>query len=153
MAAVVLFKGAGEMASGAARRLLLAGFRVVMTELAQPLCVRRGVSFAESIYSTKATVESVTAIAVRTIDDIKAAWERGEIAVSIDPDCDLLRSLQPVIVVDARLAKRNLGTRLDHAELVIGLGPGFTAGRDVHAVVETNRGHNLGRVLQRCGGR
>ena len=144
---IVLFKGAGEMASGAARRLRMAGFRVVMTELAQPLCVRRQVSFAECIYAGKTTVENVTAVSVSTIAEIESAWMQGAIAVSVDPECNLLRVLLPSVVIDARLAKRNLGTKLSDAELVIGLGPGFTAGRDVHAVVETNRGHNLGRVF------
>jgi len=147
MEAVVLFKGAGEMASGAARRLHLAGFRVVMTELAQPLCVRRTVSFAECVYNGRTTVEDVQASSAKTLEEIETVWERGEIAVSVDPECKLLHELRPSIVIDARLAKRNLGTKISDAELVIGLGPGFAAGQDVHAVVETNRGHNLGRVF------
>jgi len=134
------------MASGAARRLRLAGFSVVMTELAEPLCVRRAVSFAECVYNAETIVEGVKAKYAADSGEITSILDQGDIAVYVDPECDLLSKWKPSIVVDARLAKRNLGTKSNEAKIVIGLGPGFVVGADVHAVVETNRGHNLGRV-------
>jgi xanthine dehydrogenase accessory factor len=143
---LILFKGAGEMASGAARRLRLAGFPIVMTELPEPLCVRRKVAFAESVYGGETSVEGIRAVHVRELSEISSVLDKGDIAVFVDPACNLLGELRPSIVIDARLAKKNLGTKSSDAKIVLGLGPGFIVGTDVHAVIETNRGHNLGRV-------
>lgn len=128
-------------------RLWHAGFRVVMTELEKPLAIRRTVAFSEAVYNGEATVEGVTARHVKSSMEIESTWNEDVIPVIVDPHADNIVALQPTVVVDAILAKRNLGTRIHDAPLVIGLGPGFTAGQDVHAVVETNRGHYLGRVL------
>jgi xanthine dehydrogenase accessory factor len=128
-------------------RLHHAGFRIVMTELEQPVAIRRTVAFAEAVYSGETTVEGLTARRVRNATEIRAAWDNNVIPVVVDPEAESVAALKPEVVVDAILAKCNLGTRIDDAPLVIGLGPGFTAGQDVHAVVETNRGHYLGRVL------
>ncbi len=143
----VLIRGAGDLATGVAMRLWHAGFRVVMTELERPLAIRRTVAFSEAVYNGEATVEGVTARHVKGSMEIESAWNENVIPVIVDPDAESIVALEPTVVVDAILAKRNLGTRIHDAPLVIGLGPGFTAGQDVHAVVETNRGHYLGRVL------
>lgn len=142
----VLFRGAGDLVSGSIRRLHLAGLGVACTELARPLCVRRLVSFAEAVYSGRVTVEGVTAVRAAP-DEIDAVWDRGHVPVVVDPDLAILGSRSFDVLVDGTMAKRNLGTRIDHAPCVIALGPGFTTGRDCHAVVETLAGHDLGRVI------
>ena len=144
----IVIKGAGEMASAVAWRLYMANFKkILMLETAHPLAVRRRVSFCEALHDGSQTVEGVQAIGVGAIGEIHAAWGQGRIAVAADPKWLLLQQVRPKVVVDAILAKKNLGTRMTDAELVIGLGPGFTAGQDVHMIIETNRGHNLGRIL------
>jgi xanthine dehydrogenase accessory factor len=143
---LVIVRGGGDLGTGVAYRLHRAGFSVMVTELARPLCVRRAVSFAEAVYAGRLTLEGVTARLAGDPLDGMAFTVLGEVPIVIDADNTVVPRMRPGIVVDARLAKRNLGTRLHDAPLVIGLGPGFTAGRDCHAVVETNRGHNLGRV-------
>lgn len=144
---LVVIKGAGDLASGVAFRLVRCGFPVVMTELAQPLAVRRAVSFAEAVYAGTADVEGITAIRASTLADVRAALAGGRIPVLVEPAAGTYASLAPDVVVDAIMAKSNTGTSLTEAPLVIALGPGFEAGRDCHAVVETHRGHTLGRVL------
>jgi xanthine dehydrogenase accessory factor len=143
---LILVRGAGDLGTGVAYRLHRAGFTVMVTDLAQPTCVRRAVSFAEAMYAGSITVEGVTAVRVDDPMVGMAHTIMREIPVVVD-DRSVLERMRPAIVVDARLAKRNLDTRIRQAKLVIGLGPGFTAGRDCHAVVETNRGHHLGRVF------
>lgn len=147
---VIGIKGAGEMASGIAVRLTRAGFRrTFMMEIKNPLAVRRKVSFCEAIYDGKIGVEGIEAIRAKDEGDILKAWEKGRIPVIVDPRWSLISRIQPQIVIDAIIAKRNLGTTLKDATLVIGLGPGFTAQVDVHRVIETMRGHDLGRVIER----
>ncbi|MGC8494127.1 MAG: selenium-dependent molybdenum cofactor biosynthesis protein YqeB [Syntrophobacteraceae bacterium] len=144
----IVFKGAGEMASGVAARLFRANLRrIVMLETAAPMAIRRFVSFSEAIHDETMTVEGIEAVRSRGKVEVFEAWRSGKIAVSADPKWESLRDLEPDIVVDAILAKRNLGTNIWEAPLVIALGPGFTAGLDCHVVVETNRGHNLGRLI------
>lgn len=143
---LVVILGAGDMATGIACRLWRSGFPVVMTELAQPTVVRRTVAFAQSVYDGKAEVEGITAVHVDLAAVTKTVQD-GLIPVVIDPYRDSIAALRPGAVVDAIMAKKNTGTMLSDASLVIGVGPGFTPGQDVHAVVETMRGHNLGRVL------
>lgn len=145
---IVGIKGAGEMASGVAWRLYMANFRrIYMMEVAQPLAVRRLVSFCEAVYDKTQTVEAVTAALVADKAAIHKAWANDRIAVIVDLGWSTLERIRPDVVVDAILAKKNLGTSVAEAPLVIGLGPGFRAGRDAHMVIETNRGHNLGRVI------
>ena len=145
---IIAIKGAGEMASAIAWRLYMANFRkILMLEIANPLAVRREVSFCDAVYDGEKYVEKVKGLRVQNPDEIKVCWEKGEIAVVVDPQWQTLKLLQPMVIVDAVLAKKNLGTNRDEASLVIGLGPGFTAGKDVHLVIETNRGHNLGRII------
>ncbi len=144
---IVVIKGAGEMASAVAWRLHMANIRkILMLEIVAPLAVRREVSFCEAVHEGQKSVEEVTAVKVDA-GGIQAAWDRSRIAVAVDPSWEMLAGLKPDVVVDAILAKKNLGTHKAEAPLVIGLGPGFVAGRDVHMVVETNRGHHLGRII------
>jgi xanthine dehydrogenase accessory factor len=145
---VVLIRGAGEMASGVAHRLYRSQFKLCMTEVPHPLAVRREVSFAEAVYEGEKTVEGVRAKLIAKPDEIKLGWKSGFIPILIAPEIKKIREfLNPDILVDAIMAKRNLGTHLEDAPLVIGLGPGFSAGRDVHIVIETNRGHHLGKMI------
>jgi xanthine dehydrogenase accessory factor len=139
-------KGAGDLATGVIHRLRRVGFPVIATELPQPTVIRRTVAFAEAIYAGRVTVEGITGVCVADGAAADAVLNHGEVPVLVDPDAALLLGFQPLALVDAILAKHNTGTRLDDAPVVIALGPGFTAGQDVHAVIETNRGHNLGRV-------
>lgn len=146
MEQLVLIKGAGDLATGIAYRLFRSGFQVVMTELVQPMVIRRTAAFAEAIFSGQAVVEGV--IAVKTeFADVLTVINKGQIPVVVDPEGMLVKELQPLVVVDAILAKKNIGTNVQDASIVIGVGPGFTAGKDVHAVVESKRGHYLGRVI------
>ena len=145
--ALVIVKGAGDLASGVIARLHRAGFAVVATELEQPTTVRRTVAFSEAVYAGEVTIEDVRARRLTNLEEIQQAWNDGVVPVLVDPHWAVVQALRPAVLVDAIMAKRNLGTHLSDASVVIGLGPGFTAGIDVHAVVETNRGHDLGRVL------
>jgi xanthine dehydrogenase accessory factor len=144
---VVLIRGGGEVASGVAHRLALARCRVCITETPDPQAVSRGVAFSEAIYYGKKEVEGIVARHVTSFSGITRAWQEGEIAIIIDPEAAIRSALNPEVVVDAIMAKRNLGTRITDAPLVIGLGPGFRAGKDVHMVVETNNSQSLGRVI------
>ena len=145
---VVGIKGAGEMATGVAWYLYQANIRsIFMMEIAVPLAVRRRVSFCEAVHAKRHTVMDITAIRVVQPRQIRSAWSEGKIAVTIDPGWSTIGKIKPDIVVDAILAKKNLGTTLFEAPLVIGLGPGLNAGSDAHVVIETNRGHDLGRLI------
>lgn len=145
---LVLIRGAGDLASGVAIRLHRSGFPVVMTEIERPLAVRRTVAFAQAVFDGVCRVEEVTGRRC-CIEEVAAVIAQDEIAIVVDPHGETIRRLQPPIVVDAIMAKRNTGTTLQDAPLVVALGPGFTAGADCHAVIETERGHNLGRVIWR----
>jgi xanthine dehydrogenase accessory factor len=144
---LVLIKGGGDLATGVAARLYRSGFQVVMTELPSPLMVRRTVSFGEAVYEGDVVVEGIHARLVEDAAAARSALARGEIPVLIDPETRCVADLQPGVLVDAVMAKTNTGTCLADAPLVIALGPGFTAGVDCHVVVETNRGHRLGRAI------
>ena len=145
----ILIRGAGDIATGIALRLYRAGMQVVMTDLPAPTAIRRTVCFSQAIILGEMTVEDVTAHRAETPDQAKALLAQGLIPVLADPDCTCRTRLRPDALVDAILAKRNLGTKIDDAPIVVGIGPGFTAGEDCHAVVETMRGHTLGRVIYR----
>lgn len=143
---LVAVKGAGDLATGVIHRLARAGFAVVATELPQPTVVRRTVAFAEAVELGRVTVEALTARRVESIAEVRAVIAAGEIPVVVDADGAMLRQLQPMVLVEATLSKVNSGITMHDAPIVIALGPGYEAGRDVQAVIETNRGHNLGRV-------
>ncbi len=144
---LVVVKGGGDLGTGAAWRLHRAGFRVLVTETAQPTVIRRTVAFASAVYEGSITVDGVTARRVEDEAGIRAAWAADEVPTVVDPQGEWVARLRPQVVVDAIMAKQNTGTRITDAPIVVALGPGFVAGVDCHAVVETNRGHNLGRVI------
>lgn len=144
---LVVIRGAGDMATGIALRLWRAHVRLVMTEVGRPTAIRRTVCFSQAIVHGETTVEGVTARRAETPARALALQEDGVIPVLEDPEAACIQVLRPDAVVDAILAKRNLGTRITDAPVVVGVGPGFTAGVDCHAVVETMRGHYLGRVI------
>ena len=146
---LVLIKGAGDLATGTAVRLYRAGIKVVMTEVARPTAVRRTVAFSQCMYDGAAQVEGISARRAEDAGAARRALERGEVPVLCDPEAAILMELPFDGVVDAILAKRNLGTAITDAPVVLALGPGFTAGVDCHGVVETMRGHDLGRLLTR----
>jgi len=143
----VLIRGGGDLASGVAWRLHHCGFRVLVTEIEKPMAVRRKVSFCEAVYDRTTRVEGVTGVLVKKPDEAGEIWDRGEIPVIVDPLCQFREVIAPSVLIDAILAKKNMGTSIKDAPLVIALGPGFEAGVDAHFVVETNRGHRLGRLL------
>lgn len=146
---VVGVRGGGDIASGVIYRLHRCGFKVFVTEIAEPLAVRRTVSFCEAAYDGRANVEDVEAVLVQRPDEAQAVWGERKVPLYIDPDFETGRRLEPDVVVDAILAKKNLGTDKSLGPLTIALGPGFEAGTDVHYVVETNRGHYLGRLIEK----
>jgi xanthine dehydrogenase accessory factor len=145
----VMIRGAGDLASGVALRLRHAGFAVAMTETAFPTAVRRTVCFSPAVLQGICSVEDVTAVLVRDREGMEDAFVRGRIALFVDPRGEIVGGFRPGVVVDAIMAKRNTGTAITDAPVVIALGPGFTAGLDCHGVVETNRGHSLGRLIIR----
>jgi xanthine dehydrogenase accessory factor len=152
---LVLLRGGGDLATGVAYRLHHAGFPIIVTELPQPLVVRRRVALATAVLEGEVTVEDLRAVRVGSFEEALNMVSTGIIPILVAPDLSMLLNSSLVtrhsslILVDARMAKRNIDTTIDQAPLVIALGPGFTAGADCHAVIETNRGHRLGRVIWR----
>ncbi len=144
----IVIKGAGDLATGVAVRLWRSGFPVIMTEIDQPLTVRRTVSLSDAVYEGEVTVEDVTARRAQNKAEILKALGERVIPVRVDPKARVVREIDAFGVIDAIMAKKNIGTHMDDAPFVVGLGPGFTAGVDVHAIVETKRGHTLGRVIR-----
>lgn len=145
--ALTVVLGGGDLASGVVYRLYRAGFPVIVTELSAPVFVRRAVCYGEAVYTGTVTVDGVTARLTEHPDEARAVLQSGAVPVLVDPAAQVVPTLHPVILVDARMEKTNLGIRQTDAPLVIALGPGFTAGVDCHAVIETRRGHTLGRVI------
>lgn len=148
MSVRIMIRGAGDLASGIAWRLYQAGYKeIMMTESGIPTTVRRTVAFSPAVYQGAMTVEGVTAKLVNCREEADEAIREGYIALAVDFEAESRRWYQPDVLIDAILAKRNLGTKIDYADFVIGVGPGFTAQVDCDCVVETKRGHYLGRVL------
>lgn len=143
---LIIVRGAGDLASGTILKLHNIGYDVVALECEKPSAIRRHVAFSEAVYQNEMTIEGVTARLASTVEEIEAVLNAGKIPVVVDPKCRMVEKLQPFALVDAILAKRNLGTRKEMAPITVGLGPGFCAGKDVHAVVETMRGAHLGRI-------
>lgn len=143
----VLIKGGGEVASGIAHKLFRARFRVCLTDIPYPKAVSRGVAFSEAVYDGEKEIEGVVATLTKSTGDIRKAWEENKLPIIVDPETKVRDKLHPDVLVDAIMAKRNLGTKITDAPLVIGLGPGFQAGKDVHVVVETNNSENTGKVI------
>lgn len=143
---LVIVRGGGDIATGTICRLYHSGFKVVVLEIEKPTVIRRTVALAQCLFANEAEVEGVRAVRADSVEKARELLAEGIVPVLADPEAASRRQLQPDILVDAILAKKNLGTTKEFAPVVIGLGPGFTAGVDVHAVVETQRGHYLGRV-------
>lgn len=143
----VLVRGAGDLATGVIVRLHRCGFRVAVTECANPSAIRRRAALCEAVWQGQAEVEGVTCRRVSDVDEAARVSQAGEVPLLVDEQAACVSALRPTAVVDAILAKRNLGTNRAMAPITVGLGPGFTAGEDVDAVVETMRGHHLGRVI------
>lgn len=144
---LVIVRGGGDIATGICHRLFQAGFNVLILDIEEPTTIRRIVAFSEAIYSREIEVEGVRAVHVKGIEDIYHEINKGNIPVYIDPTGEVIEELSPLAVVDSILAKKNLGTNMDMAPITIGVGPGFEAGKDVDLVIETKRGHYLGKVI------
>ena len=143
----IWIRGAGDLATGIALRLYRSGFDIVMSDIAVPTTVRRTVAFSPAVYTGEASVEGITGKLCENISMIDTVMESGCIPIVVDPSGEIMKEYKPDIIVDAIIAKTNIGTKITDADIVIGVGPGFEAGVDCHAVVETKRGHNLGRVI------
>lgn len=144
---LIVVRGGGDLATGTIYKLRKCGYRVLVLESEKPSAIRRNVAFSEAVYEGRWTVEDVTAVLANDIEEAEKIMDTGNVTVLVDPRCDCLNTLKPVALVDAIIAKKNLGTNRSMATITIGLGPGFTAGEDVDAVIETMRGHKLGRVI------
>ena len=148
---IVVVRGGGDLATGVVQKFYRAGLRVVILETAAPTAIRRSVALCEAVYDGVSQVEDLVCRMVSEPDDLVRCWEAGELPLLVDPEGETIREIKPAAVIDAIIAKHNTGTRRDMAEITIALGPGFRAGEDVHAVIETMRGHDLGRlILQGC---
>ena len=145
---LIVVRGGGDLATGTIHRLWSAGLRVLVLEAEHPAAIRRQVSLCEAVYEGETTVEGLRAVSIASLTEAKAVWASGAVPVLVDPEGESIPAAKPDVVVDAILAKRNLGTTRAMAPLTIALGPGFTAGQDVDYVVETKRGHKLGRIIR-----
>lgn len=145
----VVIRGAGDLASGIAVRLFNSGFYIVMTEIKKPTTVRRTVAFSSAVYEKSYVVEGIEAILCKSKGDAEEALKNNKIAVINDNVDEIIDEISPKIIVDAIIAKKNIATNINDAEIVIGVGPGFEAGKDCHAVIETKRGHYLGSVIRK----
>lgn len=146
--ALIIVRGGGDLATGTIHRLWSAGLRVLVLETTKPAAIRRQVALCEAVYEGEATVEELRAVRIEALEQAQSVWAQGAVPVLVDPEGACIARAKPDVVVDAILAKRNLGTRRNMAPLTIALGPGFVAGQDVDAVVETKRGHRLGRIIR-----
>ena len=145
---IIVVRGGGDMATGTIHKLHRCGFKIVILEIENPSSIRRAVCFSEAVYDNKTIVEDVVCEKANNIDEVYSILDKGNIPVIIDPCGEYIKKLNPLVVVDAILAKKNLGTNKDMAPITIALGPGFCASKDVDIVIETMRGHNLGRLIE-----
>lgn len=145
---LIVVRGGGDLATGVVHRLWSAGLRVLVLEAEQPAAIRRQVSLCEAVYEGETTVEGVRGIRVESLGEAEAVWAQNAVPVLVDPKGTCLPAAKPAVLVDAIIAKKNLGTTRAMAPLTIALGPGFAAGQDVDFVVETKRGHKLGRIIR-----
>lgn len=144
---LVIVRGGGDIASGTICKLHNCGFKVIVLETATPSSIRRKVSFSEAVYEGECIVEGIKCKLTDNVNQVYRLLENDIIPIIVDEKCDILTKVKPDVLIDAILAKKNLGTKIEMAPLTIGLGPGFTAGKDVHVVVETMRGHDLGKLI------
>ena len=144
---IVVVRGGGDLASGTINRLHNIGFKVLVLEIPQPNFIRRKVCYGQAIYEKEFTLENVVSKKADNLDEIENIWREEKIPVYVDPEMKIVPKIKPIAVVDAIIAKKNLRMRKDIAPITIALGPGFEGGKDVDAVIETQRGHNLGRII------
>lgn len=144
----VVVRGGGDLATGVIQKLHRAGLRVLVLEVAKPTAIRRSVALCEAVYESKAQVEDVVCERIETMAQAEECASRGIVPLMIDPAGKILETLKPAVLIDAILAKKNIGTHRGMAPVTVGMGPGFTAGEDVDAVIETMRGHDLGRLIE-----
>ena len=144
---LIIVRGGGDLATGTIYKLKKSGFQVLILEVPNPSAIRRNVAFCEAVYQGSQTVEDMTCHLAVSLEQAKELLAEGKLVVLVDPLGESIPKLKPMAVVDGILAKKNLGTNQEMAPITVALGPGFTAGEDVDAVIETKRGHNLGRVL------
>jgi xanthine dehydrogenase accessory factor len=135
------------LATGVVQKFYRAGFNVLILETQAPTAIRRSVALCEAVYDGVKRVEDISCRCITSITELDACNNDGSVALLVDPEGKSIHEIKPVAVIDAVMAKRNLGTNLDMADVTIALGPGFCAGKDVHAVIETMRGHDLGRLI------
>lgn len=145
---LILVRGGGDLATGVVHRLWSAGLRVLVLESEHPAAIRRQVSLCEAVYAGQTQVEGLRAVRIHSLAEAAQVWQQGAVPVLVDPEGQWIPKAKPDVLVDAILAKRNLGTHRGMAPLTIALGPGFTAGQDVDVVIETKRGHRLGRIIR-----
>lgn len=145
---LIIVRGGGDLATGTIHRLWSAGLRVLVLEAEHPAAIRRQVSLCEAVYEGETTVEGLRAVRIETLTQAELVWNQNAVPVLVDPEGRSIAQAKPDVLVDAILAKKNLGTTRDMAPLTIALGPGFTAGQNVDVVVETKRGHRLGRIIR-----
>lgn len=143
----IIVRGGGDLATGVVHRLWSAGFDILVLECAQPAAIRRQVALSEAVYQGKSVVEGMTGVLVHSIEKARDIWQQDNVPVMVDETAACVKTWQPDILIDAIIAKRNLGTTSTMADLVIALGPGFTVGEDADVIIETKRGHNLGRII------
>lgn len=144
---LVIVRGGGDLASGTISKLYNSGFPVLILEISNPSAIRRNVAFSEAVYQGAQTIENITCYLAKDLEQAIQFLNEGKLTLLVDEDASSIKTLKPIAVVDAILAKKNLGTNRDMAPITIGLGPGFCAEEDVDAVIETKRGHNLGRII------
>lgn len=142
-----MVRGGGDIATGTICRLHHCGYKILVLEIENPTAIRRTVALSEAVYDSIKTVEGVTAERITTCQNCNESWSRDRVPLLVDPAADCLPQMSPIALVDAILAKKNCGTTKHMAPITIGLGPGFCGGKDVHAVIETARGHQLGRTI------
>ena len=145
---IVIVRGGGDIATGVISALWNAGYKTAVTESEKPSAIRRFVALSEAVYDGKSKVEDIECVLCSSPEEINDVWAQDKIPMLVDPDCTLAESLKPIALVDAILAKKNMGTTIDMAPITIALGPGFCAGKDVDIVIETMRGHSLGRIIE-----
>jgi len=149
----IIVRGGGDLATGVVQKFFRAGFYVVILETSEPMAIRRSVALCEAAYDSIAQVEDITCRKIAGPEELESCWQTGCVPLLVDPSAESIRVIQPAAVIDAILAKRNLGTNRGMADITIALGPGFCAGEDVDAVIETMRGHDLGRLILRGSAR
>lgn len=144
---IIIVRGGGDIASGAIQKLHRSGFRVLVLEIENPTAIRRNVAFSDAVYNGESEVEGTKAVLIKNLKELEEAFNNNLIPIAVDPKGEYIEKLKPLAVVDGILAKKNLGTKKTMAPITVALGPGFEAGVDVDIVIETMRGHNLGRLI------